>query len=145
MAENHNRYWATENGKLRHREHMRGYMKIYRERQKLSDKYNPDEERRKWREQHTKVREKAMDLLGGRLCANCGCNEFSILEINHINGGGRKELKLRKGSNRQLYHDIVNDRVNLNEYNVLCRVCNALHYVNEILALSDIKLFGEIA
>lgn len=133
MAENHNRYRATPNGKQKHREHMREYMKLYRERRKQSSDYNPEEERRKWREQHKKVREKAMDRLGGRHCVNCGCDEFSILEINHVNGGGRIELKRR--SNRQLYRDIVNDKVDLSEYNVLCRVCNALHYVQDILGI----------
>ena len=110
---------------------MREYMLSYRERRKQSADYDVDEERRKWREQHKKIREKAMERLGGRKCANCGCDEFSVLEINHIKGGGRKELKIRQ--NRQLYRDIVNDKVDLSDYNVLCRVCNALHYVQEIL------------
>lgn len=79
------------------------------------------------------VRENAMERLGGKKCCNCGCDDFSILEINHINGGGRKELKGKQ--NRQLYRDIVNDKVNLDEYNVLCRICNALHYVAQILGI----------
>jgi hypothetical protein len=134
MAENHNRYRATPNGKQKHREHMREYMIEWRKRNKESENYNPEEERRKWREQHRRVREKAMDRIGGKKCFNCGCTNFSILEINHINGGGRKELKAKQ--NRQLYRDIVNDKVNLNEYNVLCRVCNALHYVQDILGIT---------
>ena len=133
MAEDHNRYPATPNGKQKHLEHMWEYMKLYRERRKQSSDYNPEEERRRWREQHKKVREKAMNRLGGRHCVNCGCVEFSILEINHVNGGGRMELKRRQ--NRQLYRDIVNDKVDLSEYNVLCRVCNALHYVQDILGI----------
>ena len=106
---------------------MREYMIAWRKRRKESIDYNPEEERRKWREQHKRVREKAMERIGGKRCFNCGCNDFSILEINNINGGGRKELKTKQ--NRQLYRDIMNDKVNLNEYNVLCRICNALHYV----------------
>lgn len=139
MAEKHNRYRATEKGKLNHREHMREYMKAYREKQRLSEDYDVDEERRKWREQHKRVREKAMERLGGIRCFNCGCDDFSILEINHINGGGRKALKIKQ--NRQLYRDIMNDKVNLSEYNVLCRVCNALHYVQEILGVSGHEVF----
>ncbi|MBA3785875.1 MAG: hypothetical protein H0X15_10130 [Acidobacteria bacterium] len=87
--------------------------------------YIPEEERRKWREQHKRVRERAMERLGGKKCSNCGYNDFSVLEINHIYGGGRKALKVRQ--NRQLYRDIMNDKVELSEYNVLCRICNALH------------------
>ena len=133
MAEKHNRYRATEKGKQKHREHMREYTIAWRKHRKESGDYNPEEERRKWREQHKRIRERAMERLGGRKCCNCGCNDFSVLEINHINAGGRKALKERQ--NRQLYRDIVNDRVNLNDYNVLCRVCNALHYVREILGV----------
>lgn len=112
---------------------MREHMIVWRERRKENPDYNPEEERRKWREQHKRVRERAMERLGGQKCSNCGCDNFSVLEINHINGGGRKALKVKQ--NRQLYRDIVNDKVNLSEYNVLCRVCNALHYVGEILGL----------
>jgi hypothetical protein len=140
MTEKHNRYRATEKGKLKHREHMREYMIGWRKRRKESADYNPEEERRKWREQHQRVRERAMERLGGKQCSNCGCDEFSVLEINHINGGGRKALKTTQ--NRQLYRDIVNDKVNLSEYNVLCRVCNALHYVQDILGVEGHKVSG---
>ncbi len=134
VAEKHTRYRSTEKGRLKHREHMREYMIAWRKRRKEDPSYNPDEERKKWREQHQRVRELAMEKLGGKKCADCGCNEFAILEINHILGGGRKELK--NGQNRQLYRAIVNDKVDLNEYNVLCRVCNALHYVRDILGIT---------
>lgn len=138
MAEKHNRYRATANGKQKHREYMREYMIAYRERCKRSSDYDPKEERRKWREQHQQVREKAIDRLGGRRCANCGCDEFSLLEINHINGGGRAAARTRQ--NRQLYRDIVNGKVELSDYNVLCRICNALHYVQDILGVEGHKV-----
>ena len=133
MAENHNRYRATTKGKQKHREHMREYMLEWRNRRKQSSDYDPEEERRKWREQHQRVRERAMEVLGGKICANCGCDEYSLLEINHINGGGRMASK--KMSNRQLYRAIMNGKLDLSEYNVLCRVCNALHYVQKILGV----------
>jgi hypothetical protein len=113
-------------------------MIAYRARLKQSEDYDPDEERRKWREQHRQVRERAMEQLGGKRCANCGCDEFPLLEINHINGGGRLAAKSR--SNRQLYRDIVSGRVALNDYNVLCRICNALHYVQNILGVKGHKV-----
>lgn len=134
MAEKHNRYRATEKGKTKHREYMREYMIAWREKRKLEQKYSPEEDRRKWREQHQRVREKAMEKLGGKLCSQCGCDDVSILEINHIFGGGRRESKTMQ--NRKLYRAIVNDKVDLNSYNVLCRVCNALHYVQDVLGIS---------
>lgn len=138
MAERQNRYRATEKGKQKHREYMRSYMIAYRERRKQSLNYDLEEERRKWREQHHQLREKAIERLGGRQCANCGCDVFSLLEINHIKGGGRRAAKM--GSNRQLYRQIVNGDVELSEYNVLCRVCNALHYVKDILNIKGHKV-----
>ncbi len=133
MGEAQNRCRVTPQDKEKHREQMREYMIAWRKRRKESDSYNEEEERRKWREQHKRVREKAMERLGGKKCSNCGCDDFLVLEINHINGGGRKALKEKQ--NRQLYRDIMNDKVNLSEYNVLCRICNALHYVEEILGV----------
>ncbi len=117
---------------------MREYMVAWRKRRKESPTYDPDEDRRKWREQHQRVRERAMEKLGGLRCAGCGCDKFSILEINHIKGGGRREL--RTTQNRQLYRAIMNDKVELNQYNVLCRVCNALHYVQDILGVAGHKV-----
>jgi hypothetical protein len=139
VAEKHKKYRATENGKLKHREHMRDYMVAWRKRRKEDPNYDPAEDRRKWREQHKHVRERAMQKLGGSLCATCGCNEVAILEINHIHSGGRKQL--RTTQNRQLYRAIINDKVELTEYNVLCRVCNALHYVQDILGVSGHTVF----
>jgi hypothetical protein len=133
MAEKHKRYRSTEKGSRKHREYMREYMAAYRERRKQSDDYDVDEERRKWREQHRRVRESAMNILGGQRCANCGCDEFRLLEINHLNGGGRASSKT--GQRRQLYHAIVKGKAELSDYNVLCRVCNALHYVQDILGV----------
>jgi hypothetical protein len=138
VAEKHKRYLATEKGSQKHREYMRGYMLAYHARRKQSSDYDPEEERRKWREQHQRVRESAIDKLGGRRCADCGCDEFGLLEINHINGGGRAAAKARQ--NRQLYRDIASGRVQLSDYNVLCRVCNALHYVRDILGVKGHKV-----
>jgi len=138
MAEKHNRYRATAKGSQKHREYMRGYMIAYRERRRQNADYNPEEDRRKWRDQHRQVREAAMERIGGKRCSNCGCDELPILEINHINGGGRAASKVRQ--NRQLYRDIVKGLVDTSEYNVLCRVCNALHYVREILGVEGHRI-----
>ena len=113
-------------------------MVAYRQRLKESGRLDEEEERRKWREQHRRLREKAIELLGGKKCANCGCDDFSLLEINHLKGGGHAEQKIK--SHRQLCRDIIKARVNLSEYNVLCRVCNALHYVEDILGIKGHKV-----
>ena len=143
VAEKHKRYRATEKGSQKHRDYMRAYMVAYRERRKQSADYDPEEERRKWREHHRQVRARAMDQLGGRRCAGCGCDEFSLLEINHLKGGGRAGAKFRQ--NRQLYRDFVKDNVELSNYDVRCRVCNALHYVRDILGVWGHKVLWDNA
>ena len=62
------------------------------------------------------------------VCENCGCNDLNLLEINHKNGGGTKESHKGKSSN-QFYLDIYKGRRKTDDLNLLCKVCNALHYL----------------
>ncbi len=133
MADKHTRYNRSEKGRQKHKEYMRDYMPAWRARRKAVEGYDQEEERRKWREQHQIVRRRAMEKLGGLNCCNCGCDQFPLLEINHLRGGGRQAMKATQ--NRKLYRLIANDKIDLDEYNVLCRVCNAMHYVQEILGI----------
>ena len=111
-----------------YREKNRVYMKRYREK-------NPDLIRRASHERtaHQKLRSDVFDILGGPKCFECGCTVLAIVEVNHIKGGGRKELR-EKGQDR-IFRDIRNGTANSADFNVLCRVCNALHYVSEILGI----------
>ena len=60
-------------------------------------------------------------------CRRCGCNVIEILEINHINCGGNKELKC--GIN--LATAILNGTRRTDDLEILCKVCNILHYVEK--------------
>ena len=61
-------------------------------------------------------------------CANCGCDDIRLLELNHKNGGGGQEYK--KGKNTMaVYRDIAMLRRNTDDLELLCRVCNARHYL----------------
>ncbi len=93
-----------------------------------------------WRKQHKpqrriygrlyfhRIRMGALGVVGrGKLyCRNCKCSSVKLLEINHINGGGRKEFLKR---NYRFYLDIVKKRRKITDLNVLCRICNVLHYL----------------
>lgn len=57
-------------------------------------------------------------------CVRCGCDRPELLEINHINGGGRKEY-LESGT--QFYRNILNLVRDTDDLELTCRVCNALH------------------
>lgn len=69
---------------------------------------------------------RGMELLGGCYCAACGCDEIDFLEINHINGGGCVEI--REQGNRMIDNVLSGKRSPVG-LNVLCRVCNALDYL----------------
>jgi hypothetical protein len=62
------------------------------------------------------------------VCENCGCDDLRLLEINHKHGGGTKESQKGKNSNR-FYLDIYKGRRKTDDLNLLCKVCNALHYL----------------
>jgi hypothetical protein len=67
-----------------------------------------------------------MEMLGGCQCCNCGCDELSFLEINHIDGGGCVEFRER---GNRVIDDLVSGKRKTDGLNVLCRVCNALDYL----------------
>ena len=83
---------------------------------------------------HLSLRKKAIDVLGGPICANCGCAVYRILEINHRDGGGNKEKRIFK-HRADFYRSIIKGKVNIVNYNILCRVCNISHYINLILGI----------
>lgn len=128
-------YKDKEKRKAYRREWMRNYMRELRE----SHKQQGTKYRWNSSEYGQKLRLKAMGCIGGSICASCGCDDLRILEINHINGGGNKSMKDRSNT-KQLYRKIIKHVNPTSEYNVLCRPCNALHYVQEILKISGHKI-----
>lgn len=71
----------------------------------------------------------AFDAYGGPVCSECGEDDVSILEIDHINGGGtrhRKELGMTGGY--QFYLWLRNENYP-DGYRVLCPTCNKRAHV----------------
>lgn len=125
----HRRYKDKEKRRKYKREYMREYMK---RRRRL--KYQADWERNYLR----RLREKALEVLGGAVCRGCGCDVLAILEINHKSGGGGRE---RAGmAQAQFYRALINGKIDRKKYDVLCRICNALHYVRDILKIKGHKV-----
>ncbi len=60
-------------------------------------------------------------------CVRCGCDKPELLEINHKDGGGTQEKK-RLGAG-QVYRDILKLKRAIDDLELCCRVCNALHYL----------------
>ena len=70
---------------------------------------------------------RAFELLGGAFCESCGCDELDFLEINHIDGGGCKEWRSRRAA---MHDDLLSGKRATDDLNVLCRVCNAIEFLN---------------
>jgi protein-arginine kinase activator protein McsA len=94
---------------------------------KQYDKTNKKERGKISRE---RVRKVVFNLLSNNnpICENCNCDDVRLLEVNHKNGGGSQELKGGKDTNKFMW-DIYMGRRKTEDLNLLCRVCNALHYL----------------
>lgn len=120
----------------RNREHLQTKMREYYEAHK--DKI--DAYQREWKDTHSdymkpyltryfknttqEKRRQAIKKLGGK-CVNCGCSEYSVLQLNHINGGGGKEARKRAMS-RIAVQVLEGQRQDID---VRCMLCNWLHYL----------------
>jgi hypothetical protein len=81
-----------------------------------------------------KVRLKVLEILGGAKCVYCGCDVYEALEINHKNGGGCAEAKTRT---TYIVNDILLGKRNKEDFEVVCRVCNAWHYISKRIGLNN--------
>lgn len=67
----------------------------------------------------------ALLILGGR-CAVCGVSDLRILQINHRDGGGRREIGPGRDA-RRFYRSIVNGERNTDDLEVRCANHNVLY------------------
>ena len=102
------------------------YQKFYRNnrerRKKEAANYNKSEAGKKTHKKYyTKLKMSVFDILGFK-CIKCGFNDIRALQIDHINGGGAKELK---SFTRNKYASILTNISNgSNQYQILCANCN---------------------
>ena len=98
---------------------------------------------RKFRTGHHGWRRQAMEKIAGGVptCVRCGCTVYSALEINHINGGGSQETKLRPLTMMLL--DIIQGRRTIEDLEITCIVCNRAHYAEMKTGLKwEVKFLG---
>lgn len=76
------------------------------------------------RKSRTNIREDAIRILGGK-CEKCGFSDIRALQIDHVNGGGKKEHDSlgRYGIYKRAIEQAVLPR-GLRLYQVLCANCN---------------------
>lgn len=69
---------------------------------------------------------KAFKIIGEPKCNRCDCDELDFLEFNHIGGGGCKDWKENKGT--AMMDRLLKGR-GKEDLEILCRVCNALDFL----------------
>lgn len=78
------------------------------------------------RERRARMRQALIMLLGGR-CQRCGINDMRVLQLDHVNGGGRAERRARGYSGRghadhmRAIASVLNDE---GVFQLLCANCN---------------------
>lgn len=116
------------------RERWKLYMREYRKKNHKSC-WNSDEYIKNLT---SKIRIKALQKISPEIkCVNCGYDESpQIIEINHKNGNGTKEIKeVYLGHSREFYRAIVNGNRQTDDLELLCKVCNTLHHIQENLGI----------
>lgn len=66
------------------------------------------------------ARNKILEKFGNK-CTRCGFDDKRALQIDHINGGGQKEIK-KINNSRKYYLYVLQDTTN--KYQILCANCN---------------------
>jgi len=92
-------------------------------------KHSKEENRKSWMKSFLKLKNEIFDLLGGK-CNNPNCavpNSMSdrrCLQIDHIKGGGIKEMKRFKCYYSYLRHVLNQIKAGSRDYQLLCANCN---------------------
>jgi hypothetical protein len=95
------------------REYMRAYNAKNRERVNANH-------RERARERYAKWKAKAHKALGG-CCSDCRINDVRVLQIDHVNGGGRKH-RMSVGGVKLFEHVVDHPE----EYQLLCANCHMI-------------------
>ena len=80
---------------------------------------NPETSRKIDRDSRARVRQRVLDKFGGK-CGRCGFSDSRALQVDHVNGGGKRELK---NVTRAAYlKKVLSDTTDT--YQLLCANCN---------------------
>lgn len=83
-----------------------------------------------------KQRQLILNKLGNK-CVRCGIVDFRVLQVDHVDGGGRKDIDSFSSHNRY-YKSILLDQTD--KFQLLCANCNWIkRYENKEIAYSTRK------
>lgn len=118
----------------------------FEKRKKANKKWrenNPEKYKEIWKRTNRQYKEKVLLKISDNLsCNKCGCDKRELLEINHINGGGSKEMR-KLGNNKVFYKSILDGTRSATDLEILCKPCNILHYLEMKFGKLPYKLTWE--
>src|SRR3990167_7141937 len=101
---------------------VKGKILTSKERDSRFNKRHPERRRSLTNDHRRRKRLAAITILGG-ICCICGFDDFRALQIDHINGGGIKEI--RKVNGTVYINNVIKSVLNEeNKYQLLCANCN---------------------
>ncbi len=109
---NNSREWRRKNPDKSRAMSRKYYWDNIEERRRYYQKYQKDRKR--------KMRKNVLDFLGGK-CIACGFSDYRALQIDHINGGGCREIRSFGRRLEEYYEHIKNNSL---KYQLLCANCN---------------------
>lgn len=102
-----------------------------RECERIRYMLNPQKHLSQDRSQRLSMRHRAIHIVGHGIikCVSCDCDREELLQINHKNGGGGKERRQGSTSDHTIFGRIVSGRRGIDDLELRCYACNALHYM----------------
>lgn len=98
----------------------------YKEKKKLQTRANYVKNREKIlirsKERWFEQRQALLEQVGNAICKHCGYTDVRALQIDHVNGGGRAEVRNTKFRSPQRYAAHI--ALTPENYQVLCANCN---------------------
>lgn len=86
---------------------------------------SPEHARKIARASYQRLKLAVFKMLGER-CVSCGNDDIRVLQINHREGGGRKDL-IGSGKAMKFYRKLRNKEVPLDLFDLRCANCNVIY------------------
>jgi len=110
------KYTETEHWKEWHRKYVAG--EVATEYRRKYNSLRSD----KWKDERIARRNETLDKMGGK-CTKCDVNDYRVLQIDHINGDGKRERNLM--NRREYYANVLKSFLaGEGRYQLLCCNCN---------------------
>lgn len=84
------------------------------------------------REQRRRLKLDALNAYGGPQCVTCSCDNVDILEIDHIDGGGRKHREMEEIEGGTAFYQWLKNNEYPLGFRVLCPSCNKQAHVDTL-------------